>query len=1030
MAKLGRFVWLLAVAVLSLPAVAQRSRIEGRVLDERTHESVIGAEVSLSSGKAGTITDADGKFRIEVPSLPATLLVSYIGYKTLDVAVYEYTEPITIELSENLRLLDEVVVIGYGTQKRKELTGAITTVQKEQLQQVSTSFDNLLGGAVSGLNVTQSSGQPGAAFNIRIRGGNSVTGGNEPLYVVDGVIIYEDGGSSSTSAGVSRIADRLNPLAAINPGDIESIEVLKDVSATAIYGSRGSNGVIIITTKSGKKGKNNIEYQYSAGWQQVSKKLDLLNASEWAKVNQEIYPVTDLDKGQYYGWSQAQLDDLGEGTDWQGAALRTSPTQTHQLTVSGGDEKTRYLLSGNFNNQDGIILNTDFQRYTGRFNFERDLFSNFTVGLTANAGKLAQNGLADYAGIETGGASNSLNYVIIIPQTVPIRNLDGTFNYNNIHEKGDLRYGERTVNAISDLENTVSKNITNTLVGNIYAKYAILPSLTARVSASTNLSNSTQNFFGPSSSAAGFLSKGYGTVGNKRTDSWQYEYTLNYAKQLNRAHYIDVLAGYSTQTTSVERTTSSTTKFSNESLGYHNLQASEGLLAPVTAGSESVLNSVLGRVNYTLQGRYNLTATLRADGSSRFASGHKWGYFPSVGLSWNANEEAFLKDIKAINNLKVRASLGTVGNQEIGDYRYEDTYSTRKYSFNNKIVIGYVQANRSNPELKWETTSQYNAGIDLSLFDYRLGFVADAYYKKTSDLLLNIPVEVTTGYTSQLKNVGNITNKGVEFELKGSIIEGKDLSWNVSANIAKNINEVTNVALGSGYIIQGSTILKVGEAYGSFYGLVFDGIVQKTDDISKVPVPSRNLENNTSVQPGDIRYKDQNSDNRIDLDHDRVVLGSPQPDFIYGFSTTLRYKSLSLFAAFQGSQGNELYNSLRRRLETPDPSYNLSTALLDRWTDSNPSKTIPRAVIAAVSDLDSRYIEDASFLKLKVLSLSYLLPISIKQAPTTKFKVFTSAQNLLTLTKYKGYDPEVAGGTDGGVYPTSKTFTFGVNISY
>ncbi|MDR2791316.1 MAG: SusC/RagA family TonB-linked outer membrane protein, partial [Tannerellaceae bacterium] len=571
---LSRKVWLFAVTLAltigGLPVEAQQAlQIEGRIIDERTKEAVTGANVFVSTEKSGDISDPDGSFQVSVHKLPATLTVSYVGYRSQEVLVHNNREPVTIFLHEDLGLLNEVVVVGYGTQKRKELTGAITSVSKESLQQLSTSFDNLLGGAVSGLNVTQSSGQPGAAYNIRIRGGNSVTGGNEPLYVVDGVIIYEDASSSSTSAGVSRIADRLNPLASINPGDIESIEVLKDVSATAIYGSRGSNGVVIITTKSGKKGKTNIEYQYSAGWQQVAKKLSLLNAAEWAKVNQEIYPVTEFDKGPFYDWTETQLNALGAGTDWQSAALRTAPTQSHQLTISKGDDKTRFLLSGNFTDQNGIILNTDFQRYTGRFNIESELFPHFFTGLTANAGKLIQNGLADYAGIETGGASNSLAYVIIIPQTVPIYNADGSFNYNNVHEKGDLRYGDRTVNAISDLVNTVSTNITNTLIGNAFFKYDILPSLTAKVSAGTNLANSTQNFFGPSSSAAGFLAKGYGSIGNKRTDAWQYEYTLNFAKQLHPDHYIDALAGYSTQTTAVEYTTVSTTQFSNESLGYH-----------------------------------------------------------------------------------------------------------------------------------------------------------------------------------------------------------------------------------------------------------------------------------------------------------------------------------------------------------------------------------------------------------------------------------------------------------------------------
>ena len=1038
MAKVRKvFVLLLFFSDFFIAAQTSGVKIEGKVVDATTGETLPGASVRIISESKGTVTDAKGLFSLTVSKLPTSLEASYIGYKQLEIDVYEASQALTIALQENTSALSEVVVVGYGTQKRKELTGSIVSVSKDALSQISTSFETLIGGAVPGLNVTQSSGQPGAAFNIRIRGGNSVTGGNEPLYVVDGVIIYDDAASSSTSTGISRISARLNPLASINPGDIESIDVLKDVSATAIYGSRGSNGVIIITTKSGKKGRNNIEYQYTVGWQQTSKKIDLLDAKEWAKLNQEIYPVTDSDKGEYYGWSQDQLNALGKGTDWQSAALRTAGNQNHQLTISGGDEKTRYLISGNFTDQNGIILNTNFKRYAGRFNFERNLFQNFRIGLVANAGKLIQNGLADYAGLETGSAANSLGYVILIPQTVPVYNADGTFNYNNVHEWGDLRYGNRTVNAISDLVNTVSQNVNNSVTGTFFADWDILPSLKARVSAGLNLVNATQNFFGPSSSAAGFLAKGYGSVGNRRTDSWQYEYTLNYNKLFNRVHQVNVLAGYTTQTTYSERTLVASSNFSNETLNFHNLQASEGLIAPTTSAAESILNSLLGRLNYSYRDRYNLTATLRADGSSRFAEGHKWGYFPSVGLSWNVDKEEFLRDVKDIDGLKFRISAGTVGNQEIGDYRFLDTYGTLKYSFSNNIVIGYVKGNRANPDLKWEKTSSYNAGIDFG-FHKRFNIVADVYYKKTSDLLLNIPVEVTSGYSSQLKNVGSLTNKGIEFEFSGLLVDTKALTWNVSANIAKNINTVTNAALDNGYVISGNTILKEGEEYGSFYGLKFKGIAQKSDDKngdgvitqgeSDIPIPQRN--SNGTVLPGDVTYVDQNGDGIIDLDHDRVVLGSLQPDFIYGFSSTLRYRALSLFVALQGNQGNKILNSLRQRLERPDPSYNASATLLHRWTESNPSNSVPKAVVSAVTDLDSRYVEDASFLKLKTLSLNYILPIRLRAAPSARFTVSATVQNLLTLTNYSGYDPEVASGTDSGVYPTSRNFSFGIKVSY
>ncbi|GAP72782.1 TonB-dependent receptor [Candidatus Symbiothrix dinenymphae] len=1018
------------------PVSAQSGGIEikGRVLDEATGESIIGANILVLGTKSGTVSDFDGNFSLKAGSgVSVSLSISYIGYKTLEVDVYEYTEPLTVYLHEDRNFLSEVVVVGYGTQKRKELTGSVATVNKQALSQISTSFESLLGGAVSGLNVTQTSGQPGAGFNIRIRGANSVTAANEPLYVIDGVIVYDDNGatSSASGTGVTRVGGRIDPLASINPSDIESVDVLKDVSATAIYGSRGANGVIIITTKSGKKGKNNIEYQYSIGVQQAAKKLDLLGASDWARLNKEIYQVTEFDKGEYYGWTDAQLDALGKGTNWQDAALHTAASQSHQLTISGGDEKTRYLVAGNFTDQAGIIVNTDFQRYTGRFNFERDLFSNLTIGMTANAGNLTQNGLADYAGIETGSASNSLSYVILIPQTVPIYNADGTYNYNNIHEKGDLRYGDRTVNAVSDLYNTVSQSTQNTLLGSFFTTWTIIPELKAKISAGTNLNNTTQNFFGPSTSAAGFLAKGYGSIGNKRTTSWLSEYTLNYTKQLHNDHYIDILAGYTTQTSYWERTVVSSTRFSNETLTYHNLQASEGLLAPTTDGARNALNSYLGRVNYTFKGRYNLTATLRADGSSRFAPGHQWGYFPSVGVSWNVNEEAFLQDNKVIDDLKLRASLGTVGNQEIGDYLFLDTYNTVNYSFNNSIVKGYVKGNRPNSNLAWETTESYNVGLDFGLLKHRLGGSIDAYYKNTNNLLLNVPTERTSGYASILKNAGSVINKGLELELRGDIISRKHLSWTLSGNIARNINEVAKAE----EVYSGATVLRKGVPFGAFYGLVFDGIVQDAAEAAAAPVPTRNKETGTSVLPGDVRYVDQPDangvkDNQIDLDHDRVVLGSPHPDFIYGFSTSLRYRDLTLFAAFQGSQGNELYNALRRTLETPDPRYNGVASLNDRWTPENHSNTVPKAVIKAVTDLDSRYIEDASFLKLKTLSLTYVLPFRIEKAPTTRFRVFATASNLLTFTKYKGYDPEVASGTDNGVYPTSRTFTFGVNISY
>lgn len=1020
--KIVKIVFALLLLPLSLPAQI----ITGQVKDALGGYGLIGATVIVKSAKnQGTTTDMDGNFKLSVTQeFPLTLVVNYIGYRPVEIDVYDADEPVIVELGDNSNVINEVVVVGYGTQRRKELTGSIASVDKEQLKQLSTSFDGLLGGVVSGLNVTESSGQPGASSNIRIRGGNSITAGNEPLYVIDGVLIYND--NTATSTGVTRATSDFNPLSAINPNDIESIEVLKDVSATAIYGSRGANGVIIVTTKSGKKGRTDIEYQYSIGWSKVAEKLNLMSAKDWGKLYLEIASPTQLAN---CGFTASDVEAWGDGYDWQDAALRTATTQTHQFSISGGDDKTRYLISGNFTDQKGILINTGFKRYNGRLNLERDLYKGLTVGVNITASKSEQSGITDFNTYQSfvGGNANSFEYVLRTPRVVPIYNADGGYNYNNPFEVGDLRNGDVTPNPIADLTEVTSLAKSNTLIGNAFAKWNILPELILKLSASTNLVNSTQNYFAPATSAAGITVGGYGTVGNKRYDSYQYEATLNWNKAFGR-HSFDVLAGYTSQVTDIEYAVAASEGFSNGSLSYHSLQSGSLQVPPKTGALKSTLHSVLGRLNYTFNHRYNLTATLRADGSSRFAKNKRWGYFPSLGVSWNVEEESFLHENNIIDELKIRGSIGTVGNQEIPDYSALATYKAVHYYFGNTLTTGYVRDNLENPDLKWETTTSYDIGFDLSILKHRLSFVFDYYYKKTSDLLLSIPVEQTTGFSTQLRNIGNVTNQGVEFAVNASLIQSRNLNWNVSANIAHNKNEVTNLGPIDYTVRNTYNVIKVGESLGSFYGWQFDGIVQKGDDLTKVPAPSPKPD----VEYGDAKFVDQNGDGKIDQENDRIVLGSIQPDFTYGFSTTLTYKDWTLFASFQGSYGNDIYNSLRQRLETPSTSYNVSTALLNRWTEDNPSATIPKAYASSnySNYLDSRYIEDASYLKLKNVTLSYVLPVRIATAPKTRVKVFASATNLFTITGYKGYDPEVASGIDTGAYPSARTYTLGVNFSF
>ena len=1017
---------ILALVFLLAPlwAVAQ-NLITGHITDVRTGEPLIGASVIVKSEKSkGVVTDIDGNFSLQTKvEAPLTLRVEYVGYRALDVDVYDFEEPVEIALIDNSNKIDEVVVVGYGVQKRKALTGAVTTVKNEELLQASTSFDNILGGAVAGLDATSSSGQPGASINIRIRGGNSINGGNEPLYVIDGVLIYNN--NSATKTGVSYADSNFNPLASINPSDIESIEVLKDVSASAIYGSRGANGVIIVTTKNGKRGRVKVDYGYSIGVSNVRKTLDLLDAEQWGSLYLDL--ATDAQKTAT-GVTPSVVSSWGKGTDWQDALFRTATTQQHQLSVSGGSDTERFLISANYTDQGGVIRNTNFERLGARINYERDIFKNVTIGLKSNVSKSTQKGSYSF-GSYSNGFSGILEQVLRTSPAVSIYNADGSYNYANPFEAGDFVRSGQTPNPIADLSEVDAETKVDNVLVSVFGAWEIIPGLRLRVQGSTDIINTRQNFFGPSTSTAGFNTGGYASIGSKRWESDQVEATLTWNKKWNK-HEIEVLGGYTYQQEKSENVLAASANFANENLGFHSLQAGSQLITPESSFVTSVLYSGIGRVNYSLLDRYHLTATLRADGSSRFAKNKKWGWFPSLGFSWNVNEEKFLKSVKWLEDLKIRASVGTVGNQEIGDYRFLSTYAATHYYFGDGAKnTAYYRSGLGNDDLKWETTTSYDLGFDLSILKGKLNFVFDYYHKKTSDLLLSIPVEQTTGFSSQLSNIGNVTNDGVEFAVNAILIQKKDISWNASANIAHNKNKVTSLGTQQTEIINGNqTIIRVGEALGTYYGWEFDGVVQAGDDLSKVPAPS----NKTNVEYGDAKFVDQNGDGVVDQENDRVVLGSTQPKFTYGFASQVRYKSWDLSFNFQGSYGNKLYNQLEQALESPNASYNASAKLANRWSDSNPSTTIPRAYALNLynSYLDSRFIEDASYLRLKNIQVGYSFKPRFQNGTKLGVYLYASAQNLLTITNYSGFDPEYSGYVDRGTYPTARTFTFGVKLSY
>jgi TonB-linked SusC/RagA family outer membrane protein len=996
---------------------ASATPINGRVADAATGEAIIGASI-IYNNKVGAVTDADGLFSIDVTTFPSELTISYVGYEQKNVRVKQDDDNVVVALQEENQHLDEIVVVGYGTQRRQKLTGSVVSVDRSILNNnILPTADGLLAGSVAGVSVT-GTGQPGAASKIRIRGGNSVSANNEPLYVIDGFIYYKEGGAIDTGERGTAIEGGVSPLSLINPQDIESIEVLKDVSATAIYGSRGANGVVIVTTKKGQKGKAQIRYSYQLSLGIPAKKLSVMNAREWARYQKDYF----YNKG---GYTDAEIDALGEGTDWQSAVLRNTISHNHNLSISGGDDRTRYLVTGNIVRQEGILLNTGYQRSGLRVNIDRHVNDRLTIGATSNISRNRQDGLTTTTGVSfnsspfQGGITNSLTYALLMPPVVPIYKADGSYNYSNPYEYAYFIMGDIAANPVSDLENSVAQTIDDDVIGNVFATYQLTDDLQTKATFGFDLDNLTQNYFAPHYTALGLANGGVGNVTKRRIETWQTEFTLTYDHQFGEAHHVDALAGYTYQSTNHTFLSASSSQYTDETLKHNNLSGGSQYSAPRSGESESNLHSLIGRVNYSLYDKYNMTATLRADRSSRFAKSHNWGIFPSLGLSWNIEKEHFAENVEWLNGLKLRASVGTVGNQEIGDYLYTTSYSTSTTGGQ----VHYTKTNAANDNLKWETTVSTNVGIDLSAFKNRLTFTAEVYWKRTNDLLLVVPVDVAKyGVSSQLQNVGNVENRGLELSLGVTPISHKDLRWTLAANAAWNTNRLTSLGNHEQLQTASYTILKKDEAVGSFYGLIFDGVVQKGEDTSLLP-----SQNGAKPGVGEAKFRDVNGDGKVDQ-NDRVILGHQQADLTFGLTSTLKWRQFDLFLQLQGATGGKVYNSLRRTLEHPTDCYNVSSVILDSWTSENPSNTLPKVSdVRPYSYIDDRYVEDADYLKLRTLSLGYrfrLKPVK------TDVHLTATASNLFTLTGYKGYDPEVQGGIDLGQYPSARTFTLGIEITF
>jgi len=1008
------------------------STLTGTVIDSKTQTPLIGALVRIKGTTNQVLTDTKGKFFFKTgQKLPYILEAVYIGYKKQEIEAT--SSPLQISLVENESQLNEVVVVGYGTQRKSDITGSVASIPKTLLAQPAASFDNLLQGTVPGIAVTQSSGQPGSTATIRVRGGNSISFGNAPLYVIDGFIIYNNNDYANTGASNG---GGVNALSTINPSDIESIEVLKDASATAIYGSRGANGVIIITTKRGRRGHDEVSYSMYAGSQQVSKTLKLLNATQWGSLINDINTST----GNPKTYSDSALAGLGQGSDWQNAAIRKAAVQNHELSFSGGDEKSRYLVSGNYFNQDGIILNTGFKRYSARVNYERSVSERLKISTNVFGSQSIEDKLY-------GNSYNSINFqntafsnLLQVSPVAKIKNADGTYNTTS-------PYSANPTNPIQDIASTINRTYLRRILGNASLEYKLFKDLTLKVTGGADLINTKQNYYSPSyagspgGSATGYSAGGYAAVGNLTATTWINENTLTYDHAFENKHFLNLLAGYTMQHQKDESAVASAQKFPNDLTSFNNLNYAGTAVLSVSDAHQSSLNSYLARANYSYLHKYNVTLSLRADGSSKLGANNRWGYFPSLGVSWNAGKEDFAKQWGTIlTDLKLRLSAGRTGNSEVPPYSSLAALSPTNYYFNNALVTGIAPTQIANPDLKWETTTQYNAGVDFGLLSSRINVTFDAYYKKTTDLLLNVPFPLYTGYSSVLENVGSVENKGIELGITSDNIKNDQLSWKTTLTFAANRNKILSLGAGTNYYFPlaptgyvSPVIVKVGLPVGSFWGYNTNGLLTSADVSKGVPTLT-----GVSQQVGDTKYVDTDGNGVIST-ADKHNLGTAQPKFTFGLSNTINYKGFDLTFLFQGSYGNKIFNFLQQKLEIPTLSLNASATLLDRYSTTNPNGTVAKATNAPVAQVTDRYIEDGSYVKLKNLSLGYTFSRNaLEKLHIKQLRLYVTAQNILTWTKYTGLDPEVnffdsdntKQGIDYGAYPSTKTFLAGLNITF
>ncbi|GFH85616.1 MULTISPECIES: SusC/RagA family TonB-linked outer membrane protein [Bacteroides] len=1049
----------LGLILFSVSFVLAQVLVKGTVKDN-LGEGVPGASVQVKGTSQGTITDLDGKFAFSVPNKNAIIVISFIGYVTVEQKV-DTQKPMVITLREDTKTLDEVVVVGYQEVRKRDLTGSVAKANmNDVLTAPVASFDQALGGRVAGVNVTSGEGMPGGTMNIVIRGNNSLTQENSPLFVIDGFPV-EDTSASST----------------LNPSDIESIDFLKDASATAIYGARGANGVVIVTTKKGKVGRAQLTYDGSFGVQHITRTIPMMNAYEFVKLQNEMYPTVVA--GSYlmnYEGKQWTLEDYRniDQYNWQDEIFQTAWQQSHTLRLTGGTEGVRYNASLSYYDQDGTLLETGYKRMQGRMNTVVRR-GKLNMSLTTNYSRSIQTGSTPSATSYSG--MNNLFYSVwgyrpVTSPDTPLSFLMDSATDNAVDSSNDYRF-----NPILSLKNEYRKNYINNLQMNGFAEYEVINGLKVKVSAgytydarkNDQFNNSKTRYGGPTST-----DKVNAQVTRSERLTWLNENTVTYQTNIKKKHFINALAGITFQNSDYEAYAFRTTHIPNESLGMAGMSEGQASTSSSAKSSWSML-SYLGRINYNYKSKYYATASFRVDGSSKFNKNNRFGYFPSASLAWTFTEEEFMKPIKSIlSNGKLRFSWGLTGNNRIGEYDYYQLLSVLKsrigsytatnsipsgvYPFENDATnAGTVPISLQNKNLKWETTEQWNLGVDLSFFDERIGLTMDIYRKNTRDLLLAAQLPYSSGFYNATKNIGKVRNDGLEISLNTLNIKTRDFQWSSNFNISFNKNKVlalsenqtalmTAVQFDQNYNGQSSYIAKIGLPMGLMYGYVYEG-TYKYDDFNKSgnsyslksSVPHFSTENNT--QPGMPKYADLNGDGVVDS-NDRTIIGRGLPVHTGGLTNDFTYKGIDLSIFFQWSYGNDIMNANRLFFESSNNrsrELNQYASYTNRWTADNPTSDIPAATNSSSNRvISSRIIEDGSFLRLKNVTIGYTFPSQMtKKWKIDKARIYVAAQNLWTWTGYSGYDPEVSvrnsaltPGLDYSSYPRAYSVSFGVSLGF